>query len=149
MAFRPLSLLCAITASLGFASAALAQDTDLTGKLSVELNSADTSEAEGAPACTLSFFAINGLSSDVDGLVLETVIFDTDGKVDRLTLFDLGALPMARPRVRQFAVPGVGCDGIGQILINGVQSCSGTELTPGLCTDALLPSSRVEIKILG
>jgi hypothetical protein len=40
-------------------------------------------------------------------LSLETVLIDATGRVDRLTLFDFGALPDGVPRVRQFDIPGL------------------------------------------
>ncbi|MEP5153581.1 hypothetical protein [Planktotalea sp.] len=141
--------LCALLASLVAPNTALAQDIDLTGKISVELNAADPVADSAPQACTLSFFITNGMEHTLDSLVVETVLFDAAGKVDRLTLFDFGALPTARPRVRQFAVPNLACDNIGRILINGVQNCAGGTADNASCGDALLPSSRTNIEVIG
>ena len=143
-----LSLLSFLTI---FATSTAAQETDLKGQILIELNSTDFVEATdgGAQACTLSFLVTNGLAVDLDALVVETVLFDTSGSVDRLTLFDFAALPQARPRVRQFSVPDLACDGMSRILINGVQSCSGAGVDAAVCAKAITTSSRTDIEILG
>lgn len=94
--------------------------------LSVELNT--LTQLEGA--CRLTFYAGNTLGSDIDALSLEAVIFTTEGEVERLTLFDLGTLPEGRPRVRQFDLPGLPCDEVGQVLVNGLAACEGEGLRP-------------------
>jgi len=124
---------------------ASAQMEDTTGRLVIELN-ATQSSAEG---CTFSFLVINGLEAEIESLVLEAVLFDGGGQVDRLTLFDLGALPVARPRVRQFAVPGQGCDGFGSVLINGAQTCQIGGQASSSCEEMLDPRSRVEMGLIG
>lgn len=134
---------CAFGLSSAFA--AQAQETDLTGKISVELNAAQTTDT----ACTLTFLITNGLDSQVDKVVYETVLFDTSGQVNRLTLFDFGTLPPARPRVRQFAVPDMTCDQLGRVLFNGANTCQGTGLADGVCGTGLLPSTRTEIEVIG
>lgn len=140
---------CSLLACLAAPHAALAQDTDHGGKILLELNSADPVESAAPPACTLSFFITNGMAQDLDTLVVETVLFNNEGKVDRLTLFDFGALPSARPRVRQFSVPNLACDTLTRILINGVQSCAGGAADVATCGPALMPSSRTQIEVTG
>ncbi|MEP4194801.1 MAG: hypothetical protein ABJL99_04110 [Aliishimia sp.] len=122
-----------------------AQETDLTGKIAVELNAAQTTDT----SCTLTFMITNGLKVQVDRVVYETVLFDTMGQVNRLTLFDFGTLPPARPRVRQFAVPDLTCDQLGRVLFNGANACEGTDLVDGICGTGLLPSSRTSIEVIG
>ncbi|RDC71016.1 hypothetical protein DLJ49_16575 [Rhodovulum sp. 12E13] len=113
--------------------------------LGLELNT--VTEAEGA--CRLTFLAENALGADLDALVLEAVLFTTQGTVDRLTLFDFGALPAGRPRVRQFDVDGMSCDALGQVLVNGATECAGTGLAPGACIEALRLSSRTGVEVAG
>ena len=91
----------------------------------------------------------NGLDTQVDKVVYETVRFDTSGQVNRLTLFDFGTLPPARPRVRQFAVPDMTCDQLGRVLFNGANACEGTGLADGICGTGLLPSTRTQIEVIG
>ena len=113
--------------------------------LAVELNAAETAEG----SCTLSFLITNALSGDLDQAVFETVLFDQDGQVERLTLFDFGALPQGRPRVRQFVLPELGCDGLGRILFNGAETCNGTGVAPQDCARQLQLTTRTEIEVLG
>ncbi|WP_299550611.1 hypothetical protein [uncultured Tateyamaria sp.] len=127
------------------APAVAAQETDATGKVAIELNT--VSEGEGN--CTLTFLVTNGHAVDIEQLVYETVLFDAAGHVNRLTLFDFGALPMGSPRVRQFAVPELTCDGLGRVLFNGLHTCAADGLAQGVCGDSLRPSSRVKIEVLG
>ncbi len=134
---------CALGA--GVVSAALAQETDMTGKIGVELNAAETTDT----ACTLTFLITNGLAAQVDKVVYETVLFDTSGQVNRLTLFDFGTLPLSRPRVRQFAVPDMTCDQLGRVLFNGANTCEGTGLAEGVCGTGLLLSTRTKIEVIG
>lgn len=113
--------------------------------LKVELNAADTTEAN----CKLTFLITNELSAPLDKAVYETVLFDREGTVNRLTLFDFGELPVGRPRVRQFVVPQTTCENLGRILFNGAQSCDGAGIEAGTCESALAPATRTEIEVLG
>ena len=119
---------------------------DLSGSLIVELNRVVPLEG----ACRLTFLAQNNLDQDVESLVLETVLFTTEGVVDRLTLFDLSALPASRPRVREFDLPGLDCNSLGRVLFNGVSQCQGEGLDASSCEGVLSPISRVdEIDVVG
>lgn len=130
-----------LAATCALAAPAAAQDA----KLTLELNSAR--DVEGA--CRLSFVVENELPTNITSLVFETVIFTSDAQVERLTLFDFQAVPSGRPRVRQFDLSGTACAGVGSILINGVEACSGDALTPDTCQNALTLSSRTDIGVDG
>lgn len=121
------------------------RDERLEGKLSLELNAAQSGEG----GCMLTFVVINGHDADIARAVYETVLFDKAGQVDRLTLFDFGQLPAKRPRVRQFSVSGTPCDGLGQILVNGAHACEAAALDEGACEAGLEVTSRTEIEVLG
>ena len=114
---------------------------DAAPALSLELNRIDPLE----DACRLTFMAENGLGADLQGLALETVLIDTDGLVERLTLFEFGALPEGIPRVRQFDLPGLSCEALGRVLINGVAECGGTVD----CAGALKLGTRTEVEVIG
>nr|WP_037373136.1 hypothetical protein [Salipiger mucosus] len=139
-----MSRTAAVLATMALPLSATAQE-DLGPRLSLELNT--TAPAENG--CTLTFLALNGHESDIQRVVFEAVLFDTGGQVDRLTLFDFGTLPAGRPRVRQFVVPGLACDGLGQILINGASTCEAGELGAGACSDDLLLETRTETEVIG
>lgn len=123
----------------------LAAQEDATGKLTIELNSVEAEQDN----CRMSFVILNGHDIDIKSAVFEAVLFDTDGRVDRLTLFDFGALPANRPRVRQFVVPQLACDQLGRVLINGAQTCDTDAARNDLCTEPLGLTSRIQIEVLG
>lgn len=111
------------------------------GRLLLELNRIDALEG----ACRLTFVAENGLGADLDALSLETVLIDTDGRVERLTLFEFGQLPDGVPRVRQFDIAGMACDRLGRVLINGVAECGAV----ASCGAALELSTRTDVEVIG
>ena len=141
--FRTLALSAAVGGA-ALTTPALAQD-ELGAGLSIELNAAQT---EGE-ACKMSFVVINGHDSDIAKAVFETVLFDAEGQVDRLTLFDFGALPAGRTRVRQFVISGTPCDGLGRVLFNGAETCEAEALAPGACEADLRLDSRAGIDVIG
>lgn len=121
-----------------------AQEAPTSG-LSIELNAVSSTDA----GCRLVFLARNALDVDLHGLVLEAVLFSPTGSVDQLTLLDFQTLPMGRPRVRQFDMPGGGCAQIGSVLINGIATCDAGDLSVDQCMSALRLSSRTEIEVMG
>ncbi|PJI84279.1 hypothetical protein BC777_3820 [Yoonia maricola] len=117
-------------------SPALAQEQ----ALSLQLDSL----AQVETACRLTFVARNGFGSDLAALVVEAVAFDAEGGIAQISLLDLGALPSGSLRVRQFDLAGTACDGIGSVLINGVQRCEGADS----CDSALSVSSRAGVELM-
>ncbi|MCL6284227.1 hypothetical protein M3P21_11885 [Ruegeria sp. 2012CJ41-6] len=129
-----------------FPLAVLAQSADgPASRLSVELNAVQ----DVGEACRLSFLVENLTGTTIDEAVLETVIFDTAGGVVTLSLFDFRDLPVGRPRVRQFDLPGMACNAVGRALINGSSSCIVNGAESGVCQEALSLSSRVDVELLG
>lgn len=120
----------------------MAQDMPKPG-LSIELNTAQTADN----TCTLTFVVVNGHATAIDKLVYETVLFDSAGQVNRLTLFDFATLPPALPRVRQFALAGTQCNSLGRVLFNGLNTCTASDTAA--CAGPLTASSRTGIEVLG
>lgn len=146
----PRMTLAAFVLLLGVPALAVAQEIVETpdpagGHVEIELNAADTDEG----ACRLTFLVRNAHPAPIGQAVYEMVLFTTDGQVDRLTLFDFGALPPGRPRVRQFDVPDLACDGLGQVLVNGAGTCEAPGLPDGACDAGLRLESRTAIGMLG
>ncbi|MEJ6404829.1 hypothetical protein [Yoonia sp. 2307UL14-13] len=111
----------------------------LADGVTIELNSLQPQD----DACRFVFTAQS--ASGVDGLVLETALFDTSGAVMMLTLFDFIDLPAGNLRVRQFDIAGQPCTEVGRILFNGVDSCEGVG-----CGEPLSVVSRVDsVEVLG
>ncbi|MFN3208724.1 MAG: hypothetical protein ACE369_06930 [Roseovarius sp.] len=142
---RITTALAAMVTGLAGAQGALAQEEVLGEAVLIELNATKANES----SCTLTFLVINGYASQIDKAVYETVLFDSEGQVDRLTLFDFGALPPGRPRVRQFSVPGMACDGLGQVLINGAHTCEAADLPDDACEAGLKLETRTNIEVSG
>src|SRR6056297_4338438 len=92
-------------------------ETDQGAHVALDLNAVQ----QTGDACRISFLIQNGHATDIAQATYEAVLFDSEGRVDRLTLFDFGALPSARPRVRQFVVPDLSCEALGRLLINGAE----------------------------
>lgn len=118
---------------------------DVSSRLFLELNAVQ----DVGGGCRLSFLVRNGTGAAIDKAVFETVIFDTLGGVVKLSLFDFHDLPADRPRVRQFDLPGMTCDTMGQVLINGASSCVVGGAESGVCHEALLLNSRLAVELLG
>ncbi len=113
--------------------------------LSLELNAVQ----DAGGACRLTFLVQNETGIEIDKAVFETVIFDTSGGVVSLSLFNFRDLPAARPRVRQFELRDIACDTVGQVLINGANSCVVDGAENAVCDTALLLSSRLAVELLG
>jgi hypothetical protein len=142
--------LAATAAVAGAFPAAAADGASGEATLGVELNAVSQ---EGA-SCRLVFVVENGMGADLSSAVFETVLFDSDGRVVTLTLFDFGALPEGRPRVRQFDLAETTCADLGRLLLNGAHACAaegeaGGAITPETCAAALRWSSRTSIEVLG
>ncbi len=141
-----MGLACArLFALLTMTTVAVAQASEPGGQLRIELNTI----ADQDNSCLLTFMVTNGQAAAIDQLVYEAVLFDSAGQVDRLTLFDFGALPEGVPRVRQFAVPDLRCDGLSRVLFNGLHSCTASGAPPEICAGPIAPSSRTDVEVLG
>ncbi|MEI4232421.1 hypothetical protein [Roseovarius sp. D22-M7] len=119
---------------------------DPAPRLGLALNTVSATEAGG---CRLTFVIRNDLGAAIDKLVAEAVLFDTEGHVATMTLFDFGTLPEGRPRVRQFDLAGSSCEGIGAVLVNGIGTCEGEGLAPAACLKGLRLSSDTDIEVTG
>ncbi|WP_306051226.1 hypothetical protein [Oceaniradius stylonematis] len=130
---------------LAVAGPASAEGQTPDPSLSIEINKAEQLEA----TCRLVFMTHNGLGTDLAELSLETVLFDTEGGVERFTLFDFRDVPAGKMRVRQFDLPDTQCSNIGKVLINGASACTGEGLTGGECIEHLDATSRIDMEISG
>ncbi len=89
--------------------------------LSLELNNL----SDGKAGCLATFMARNGLKQTLDKVAFEVVLFDQEGRVDRLLLLDFSPLADAKTRVRQFELADMKCAGISRVLVNDAAECSG------------------------
>jgi hypothetical protein len=95
-------------------------------------------------ACRISLVFTNGLSETVDALSIETVLFNKDGAVERFLVLKSNPLPKGKVRVQQFDAKGLGCDGVGKILLNDVKECEIKGVAPDDCIGVINPSSRTD-----
>ncbi|GAB4353987.1 MAG: hypothetical protein Kow0026_12350 [Oricola sp.] len=130
---------------LALSGPAFSKDEAPAPHLSLELNAMQQLE----DTCRIVFLVENRLGADLDALSYETVLIDTDGVVDRLTLFDFRALPEGRARVRQFDLDNAQCSRIGRVLINGAAACKGEGLSGDECIDKLTVSSKTATGMAG
>ncbi|WP_273687598.1 hypothetical protein [Ketogulonicigenium vulgare] len=114
------------------------------GQISVELNRLESFEG----SCRLTFVTRNGLSQPLGGMMAETALFDTNGGLSRLTVFELGDVAAGQTRVRRYEVTGSACDGLGNVLVNDWQSCTVESTEAGACTAAINVTSRTAIGLL-
>jgi len=126
------------------ATAASAQDQSQPS-LSIDLNALEQVDQ----ACRLVFVASNKTGTPIEEMALETVLFDTEGTVDRFALFDFKDLPVGKTRVRQFDLPETQCGTIGRILINGAATCKGLSFKGTECIDHLDLKSSSKTEIVG
>lgn len=107
--------------------------------INIELNGVEPRD----DTCRMVFTAQS--TSGVEGLIVETAIFNTSGAVLMLTLFDFVDLPAGSLRVRQFDIAGQSCADVARVLFNGIDSCQGAD-----CTAALSVGSKVDsVEVLG
>lgn len=137
--------------TLALAQPVLAQETsseattDIEAKttpLSISLNALDTTEN----GCKLTFVIDNEMPETVESLKAEVALFDADGVIDRLTMLDFLTLPQGKMRVRQFELPGAGCDQIGGLLLNDIKVC---EAGGADCMANLQTSSKAGVEFNG
>ncbi|WP_422372142.1 hypothetical protein [Hoeflea sp.] len=132
----------ALAIGAGFLSSgqgAAAQDPQ-PDRIGIELNRLE----QNGEACRLTFVVSNELGSDLSGSGFEMVIFDGNGLVRLMTVFDFGALPAGKTVVKRFELPDTGCGSVSRILVNSAARCSGPGIDPSRCSQALTTSNRTE-----
>lgn len=127
-----------LIATVGMGAPVQAQDK--TPKISVELNNLKPSQG----GCQIIFVVKNDLGKKLEKVSYEVVLFDGDGLVDRMTIFDFKALNVGKTKVRQFNLTGTDCSKISRILINGAKECKGAEADA--CMSNLITNNRTAIE---
>ncbi|PTX03988.1 hypothetical protein [Pararhodobacter aggregans] len=133
------ALMLAAQSALAQSAPAQSAPDQTTPAVSVELNAIHPRDG----ACQFVLVGQNGTEADIDRLVLEAVLFDTEGRVATMTLLDLQDLPAGRMRVRSFEIGGITCEGVSRLLINGVSTCE-----PEGCGAAIEARSVTPIEVL-
>lgn len=116
------------------------QAQDKTPKILVELNNLKPSQG----GCQIIFVVKNDLGKKLEKVSYEVVLFDGEGLVDRMTIFDFQSLKIGKTKVRQFNLTGTDCTKISRILINGAKECKGAEADA--CMSNLITNNRTAIE---
>lgn len=110
------------------------------GAIGIELNRLQQVD----DACRISLVFTNRRETPVEALSIETVLFNTDGAVERFLVLKSNPLPPGKIRAQQFDATGIACESVGRLLLNDVKECEAADLTREGCLEAIAPSSRVE-----
>ncbi|MCA1367874.1 hypothetical protein I6F15_10730 [Bradyrhizobium sp. BRP14] len=136
--------LSSAVAVLLIAGAAAAQDSAPAG-LTVELNEIAPSEK----GCKLTFVAGSALAQSLSKVSFEFVLFDQEGRVERMAVLDFRDLPAGKTKVRQFDLPGTKCEAVKSLLINDAPACVGEGVDKAACMTGLKTGSKSAIELKG
>lgn len=125
----------ALCGAMALAGAAEAQ----TGNFELELNAA----VGAGGGCQLTFVASNNTGVALTKTSYEVAVFDTEGLVSSLFVFEFGELPMNKTRVVLFALPELSCEKISRLLVNRQDECESADGPQDICMKALNTSSRI------
>lgn len=90
------------------------------GMVSVELNKLETDGNDCQPYLVFE----NATEIDFGSLKLDLVMFDADGIIARRVAVEGAPLPPGKMAVKVFDMPGLTCDLIGRVLLNGLTQCA-------------------------
>lgn len=96
------------------------------GGVHVELN-----KLEPVNGACRAYLVTQNLTDDTfDSLKLDVVMFDADGIVAKRLAVQLGPMPAGKTSLKVFDMADLGCDQIGQLLLNNVLECTTTPSSP-------------------
>jgi len=147
MRILAMALCAGVCTGLGLglgAAQAQAQAQAQDGRLTVELNKVEPGEAGGCRA----FFLFRNLSPvTLEGFEMSLAILDGQGVIDRLLTIDAAPLPVGRTTLKLFEIAGLGCDGISEILLHDIPTCTATGGAAFDCFDRLDLVSRASARL--
>jgi hypothetical protein len=124
-----------LTGTVACASAGHAQ----TGNFELELNAA----VDAPDGCQMTFVASNNTGLALTKASYEVAVFDGEGLVSSLFVFEFGELPMNKTRVVVFALPEVKCEAVSRMLVNRQDECESSDGPQDICMKALNANSRI------
>ncbi len=98
--------------------------------------------------CQSYFVTENHTSYHYSSLVLDLVIFDIDGIVDRRLRIQLAPLPPGKTSLQAYVFTNLSCAGIGRILINNVLECVAESMETDNCISIISASSRTNAALI-
>ena len=116
------------------------QAQDKTPNISVELNNLKPSQ----DGCQIIFVVKNNLGRKLEKVSYEVVLFDGEGLVDRMTIFNFQTLNDGKTKVRQFNLAGTDCTKISRVLINSAKECKGAN--EDACMSNLITNNKTAIE---
>lgn len=116
-----------------------AQEGNLEGNLTVELNKFEASETGG---CRAFFLFRNETGKAFEGFEMSLAILDSDGVIDRLLNIDAAPLPVARTTLKLFEIPDIACTDISEILLHAIDTCKPQNEDPTDCFHMMALVSR-------
>lgn len=140
--FKSILVAAGLTICIGHLSPVQAQQNDGKAIIGIELNTLDSTDK----ACRFSFVMRNDTSHDVQKLAAEFALFDKDGRLAKLTVFNFGKLQPGRTQVKQFEIGGADCDSYSRMLLNAVKTCDGFAEDLASCEAALRPSNKTTLE---
>ena len=84
----------------------------------------------------------NGFSSDLERMVVELVLFDSERHAIRFMRVALSPLRAKRSHVQAFAADDLECQDISNVLLNDVIECRLQSVEGDTCSQRVSPSSR-------
>ncbi|WP_448951314.1 hypothetical protein [Labrys neptuniae] len=112
--------------------------------VSIDLNKLETQNGN----CRLTMVLVNGRPAVAQSLRADLVMFGADGIVAKRLAVDLGPIPANKTIVKAFDVAGLGCEGIGSILLNDIPACqfADAKAAEPSCLEAVSVSSKAGTK---
>ena len=96
-------------------------------------------------ACRVWMVLNNAGAEALDPVRLDLILFGREGIIARRLAIDVGPLPAGRTQARIFDLAAQPCEGIGQVLLNDILACGGTDApTRNTCIDRSVLASRVD-----
>lgn len=111
----------------------------------VELNRAEPID----DGCRLSFVIENRTPEAFESMQWDLYFFDRDGLITGRMAAEVAPLRAGKTSVKQFDVPGIGCNSLGRVLVNDVLRCESADGQAKIdCLGLTLPSSRADIQLI-
>jgi len=131
-----------VVLALGTTLQTTAQSQPGSPAISIELNRIHSSDK----GCQITFVLKNDFTENIEKASYEVVLFNKEGLVDRMTIFDFQSLPASKTKVRQFDLKGTDCNRVSRILINGAKECKVKNRM--ICSQSLRLKNKTDIDFI-
>ena len=111
-------------------------------RIGLELNRL---QPTGEGACSVQLVIDNPGAHAYRSLDLDMVVFDDEGVIAARVAMQLAPLRARKLAVREFDLPGLRCEDIGQLLLNDVPGCVRDDGSTPDCVEFLHLSSRAAV----